>query len=145
MRKKKFSIIDELADKATIKIALKVKKLHPVVEKLTINIANLDFINFIRITPEDIQASSEETQGRVKIPITKQDHPTATGVHLIIHEPFKDMQFYEINSSVKGCGGKMVDAVMKAIPDDWRAAVVMDWSRGFWDKMAERYEKLQIL
>jgi len=145
MRKKKFPIIDELADKALVKIAVTVKKNHPVVEKLVYSLAELDFINFIRITPEDLQASSELTLGRVKIPITKPDHPTASGVHLIIHESFKDIQFYEITSAEKGNGGKIVDAIMNALPADWRACILMDWSRGFWEKMDEKHEKLEII
>jgi hypothetical protein len=145
MRKKKFPIIDALADKATIKISFQVKQLHPVVEQLTKNLAQLDFINFIRLTPEDIQASSELTQGRVKIPITKPEHSTATGAHLIIHEPFNDIQFYEITSAEKGNGGKMVDAIMRALPDDWRACILMDWSQGFWEKMMERHDRIEIL
>jgi len=122
-----------------------VKKNHPVVEKLVYSLAELDFINFIRITPEDLQASSELTLGRVKIPITKPDHPTASGVHLIIHESFKDIQFYEITSAEKGNGGKIVDAIMNALPADWRACILMDWSRGFWEKMDEKHEKLEII
>lgn len=145
MRKKKFPMIDELADKASIKVAVKVKKIHPVVENLVYNLADLQFIDFIRITPEDVQASSELTSGRVKIPITKPDHPTAIGVHLIIHEPFTDIQFYEITSAVKGCGGKIVDAIIRALPDDWRACILMDWSRGFWEKMMERHDRIEIL
>ncbi len=39
----------------------------------------------------------------------------------------------------------MVQAVMTALPDDWEACVVMDWSEGFWDKMAEKYDKIVIL
>jgi hypothetical protein len=145
MRKKKFSIIDDLADKATIKLSSKVKEIPPAFKKIAINLADLDFIHFIRITPERLLASSEFTEGRFKIPITKPDHPTATGVHLIIDKDFKDVQFYEITSSVKGCGGKMVEAVMKALPNGWKAAVVMDWSQGFWDKMQEKHKNLYIL
>ncbi|MBC2716361.1 MAG: hypothetical protein HF978_13715 [Desulfobacteraceae bacterium] len=145
MRKKKFPIIDDLAGNATIKINPQVKDLHPVVEQLIIMISHLNFINFIRISPEDIQASSELTQGRVKIPISEQNHPTASGVHLIIHKDFNDIQFYEINSAVKGHGGKMVDAIMKALPENWRATVVMDWSQGFWEKMTEKYSNLELL
>lgn len=145
MRKKKFPIINELSDKVTIKISSKVKFLHPVVESIVFKLANLYFIHFIRIIPENIRASSELTEGRFKIPITKPDHPTAVGVHLIIDEAFKDIQFYEITSSVKGCGGKMVEAVMNALPADWKAAIVMDWSQGFWEKMQGKYKNLYTL
>ena len=99
-RQKKFPIIDQLSDKAKIKITNQVKKLHPVLEPLTISLANLDFIHHIRIKPEEIQASNELTPGRINIPITKMDHPTATGVHLTNHEDLKDVQFYEMKSTL---------------------------------------------
>ncbi len=142
MRKKKFNIFNRIADKTEIKISASVKEIHPVMECLVESLANLDFIHFIRISAEDLKASSEITEGRVKIPITKPDHPTATGVHLIVDEPFNGVQFYEITSSGKGYGGKMVEAVMHALPKDWEAYVVMDWSQGFWEKMEGKYKKL---
>lgn len=145
MRKKKFNIFNLVGDKAEIKISASVKEIHPVVEIIASKLATLDFINFIRITPENLLASSELTEGRFKTPVTKPDHPTATGVQLIIDRAFNVVQFYEITSSVQGCGGKMVDAVMKALPEDWQGAVVMDWSQGFWDKMEQRYSNLNII
>ena len=39
----------------------------------------------------------------------------------------------------------MVQAVMTALPDDWEACVVMDWSEGFWERMAKKYDKIVIL
>ena len=33
----------------------------------------------------------------------------------------------------------MVAAVLKGFPKDWKAAVVLDWSGGFWDKMEEKH------
>lgn len=145
MRKKKFNIFNLVGDKAELKISAGVNEIYPVVECLAESLADLEFIHFIRITSQDIKASSEITDGRIKIPITKPDHPTATGVQLIIDQTFQDVQFYEITSSVQGCGGKMVDAVMKALPKEWQASVVMDWSQGFWDKMEQRYSNLSII
>jgi hypothetical protein len=49
------------------------------------------------------------------------------------------MQFYEINSTIKGYGDKMVAASLKNIPNDWEVAIVFDWSDGFWDNMQKRY------
>jgi hypothetical protein len=132
-------------DKANIKISREIKTLHPVVVNIANNLADIDLIKFIRISPDYLKASNETTNGRVKIPITKPDHPTAIGVWLILDLAYKDIQFYEINSAIKGYGGKMVDAVMKALPKDWNAVIVMDWSHGFWDKMKERYKNLVIL
>ena len=30
----------------------------------------------------------------------------------------------------------------RPLPDEWEACVVMDWSDGFWDKMAEKYDRV---
>ena len=66
-------------------------------------------INFHKISLDFLQASSEKTKGRIKTPITKPGHPTAIGVALILDLDNKDIQFFEVNSSTKGYGGKMVD------------------------------------
>jgi hypothetical protein len=128
-----------------IRYIKKIKLVHPVVGNIAVNLAELDIIQYITISDNYIKASSEITTGRSKIPITKIDHPTAVGVSLILELDYKVIQFYEMNSSVKGYGSKMVDAVMRALPEDWSAVVVMDWSGGFWDKMREKHRKLDIL
>lgn len=92
-----------------------------------------------------ILASSEVTQGRIKIPITQPDHPTAVGLSLILDFASNSVQFYGINSTVKGYGRKMVDAVFKSLPENWNGVVVMDWSDGFWDKMLKSYKNLEIM
>ena len=39
----------------------------------------------------------------------------------------------------------MVQAILKSIPDDWEAAVAMDYSGGFWERMVKTYPNLIIL
>lgn len=51
----------------------------------------------------------------------------------------KTLNFFDINSPVKGNGSKMVAAVFKDFSMDWQPTVVMDWSNGFWDKMKKKY------
>ncbi len=145
MKSKNDRIFKELENKAKIAVSTKVKEIHPVVKEIVDNLAKLDLINFIRVLPEYLQASNEVTDGRFKIPITKPEHPTAVGVYLIIDIVYKDIQFFEITSAIKGGGGKMVRAVLKALPKDWNGIVVMDWSDGFWDKMKEKHKNLYIL
>jgi hypothetical protein len=128
-----------------IKYIQKPKSVHQVVEHIARNLAEIDIIKYITISANFLRASNEITTGRSKIPITKIDHPTAVGVSLLLELDYKVIQFYELNSPVKGYGSKMVDAVINALPEDWSAAVVMDWSGGFWDKMREKYDKLVIL
>jgi hypothetical protein len=55
------------------------------------------------------------------------------------------IQFFEITSAIKGYGEKMVQTVMTALPDKWEACVVMDYSEGFWDRMAEKYDRIEVL
>ena len=128
-----------------IRIIKKLKSIYPVVENIALNLAELDIIKYITISEDYIKASSEITTGRNKIPITKIDHPTAVGVYLLLELDYKVIQFYEMNSPVKGYGSKIVDAVIRALPEDWSAVVVMDWSGGFWEKMREKHDKIDIL
>jgi hypothetical protein len=123
----------------------KIKLVHPVFNNIAQNLAEIDIIKYITISKDYLKASSEITLGRNKIPITKIDHPTAVGVWLILELDYKVIQFFEMNSTVKGYGSKMVDAVISALQEDWSAVVVMDWSGGFWEKMREKHRRLVIL
>ncbi len=67
------------------------------------------------------------------------------GVHLILDFAPNTIQFFEITSAVKGYGEKMVQSVMTALPGEWEACVVMDWSEGFWERMAEKYDGIEVL
>jgi hypothetical protein len=131
--------------RSKIRVIKKIKSLHPVVEKIAINLSELDIIRYVTISDDFLKASSEVTTGRVKIPITKPDHPTAIGVSLLFELNHNVIQFYEMNSPIKGYGSKMVDAVIGALPEDWSAVVIMDWSGGFWKKMSKKYNKIVIL
>jgi hypothetical protein len=133
------------ASNATITVSKRIRTLHPVVKNISNNLARIKPIRFIRISPDFLQASSEVTKGRAKTPITKPEHPTAIGLSLIIDLARKDIQFFEMNSPIKGYGGKMVDAVLNDLPEEWSAVVVMDWSDGFWDRMRDRHGNLEIL
>jgi len=130
----------------TILVATKVKTIHPVVDAIVKGLCEIDLIQYVRISQEDIQASNEiKIIGRTKTPVSTPDHPSAVGVQLILDFDPDGIQFFEITSAVKGYGEKMVKAVVTAIPDDWKASVVMDYSDGFWDKMSEKYDKIVML
>jgi len=130
----------------TIFVASNVKSIHPVVDRIVKNLCKIDLINYVRVSKEDIYASNEiKIIGRTKMPVSTPDHPSAVGVHLIVDFIFDGIQFFEITSAAKGYGEKMVNAVVTAIPDDWEAAVVMDYSGGFWNRMSEKYDRIVIL
>ena len=135
-----------VAKEKTIFGASNVKGIHPVVDRIVKNLCKIDLINYVRVTKEDIYASNEiKIIGRTKMPVSTPGHPSAVGVHIILDFDLDGIQFFEITSAVKGYGEKMVKAVVTSIPDDWKAAVVMDYSDGFWDQMSEKYDKILIL
>ena len=92
----------------------------------------------------DLLYASNEIKilGRTKMPVSTPGHPSAVGVHLILDFIFDGIQFFEITSVIKGYGEKMVKAIVTAIPVDWEAAVVMDYSGGFWNRMTEKYDRI---
>ena len=110
---------------------------------MAIRLSSLDFIKHIRLTDDSISASSEIEGKRIKIPVTKPDHPTAIGIKIYFHKSYKIIDFDEINSPTKGNGSKMVEAVLSDFPNDWQAAVVMDWSDVYWDKIKEKHNKIE--
>ena len=123
-----------------------VQSIHPVVDRIVTNLCKIDLINYVRVTKEDIYASNEiKIIGRTKMPVSTPGHLSAVGVHLILDFNHDGIQFFEITSAVRGYGEKMVKAVVTAIPDNWKAAVVMDYSDGFWDKMSEKFDKIVIM
>ncbi|OPL09772.1 MAG: hypothetical protein AVO34_04980 [Firmicutes bacterium ML8_F2] len=138
-------LIKDVNDDTQIWALKKVKTIHPIVESTVKNLAGLEIIKFIRITGNSIQASSELSGNKLKVPATKPFHPTAAGVHLIYDFEFKTMEFYELNSPAKGWGEKMVNASLQSLPKDWEVALVFDWSNGFWDKMEQKYNHVRWL
>ena len=136
----------EISKGKQVFVAARVKKIHRVMDRIVNRLLEIDRIQYVRVTPSDIQASSDfAVKGKAKTPISIPSHPTATGVHLIFEPTENSIQFYEITSAVKGYGEKIVQAVMASIPDDWHALVIMDYSDGFWDKMMNKYDKIVLV
>jgi hypothetical protein len=126
-------------------VITKVKELPKEIVTMAKNLADLDFLKFIRISDDSLSASSENYPNRPKVPITHMNHDTAIGIEILYSTDYKTIDFFDINSPVKGNGSKMVDAILKNFPKDWQPAVVMDWSDGFWDKTKEKYNRLEWL
>lgn len=68
------------------------------------------------------------------------NHETAIGVQILYSLSYKYINFFDINSPIKGNGSKMEEAIFKDFPTDWEATVVMDWSNGFWNKMKKKVQ-----
>ena len=120
----------------------RVKQLPYEIVEMAFRLSDLDFIKYIRICDETLAASSESYPNRPKVPITDMNHQTAIGVQILYSLSYKYINFFEINSPIKGNGSKMVDAILKDFPEDWQPTVLMDWSHGFWDRMKEKYNEL---
>ena len=120
----------------------RLKELPVEIINMAIRLSTLDFIKYVKLTDDSIAASSEIAVTRVKNPITTPDHLSATGITILFEPKYKYINFYEINSPIRGCGSKMIEAVFTGFPNDWQATVVMDWSEGFWDNMKEKYSNV---
>jgi len=121
----------------------KVKTIQPIMELSVCDLAKITPIKFIKLTEDEIIASSEVGGTIIKNPITKPFHPTAIGIHLIYDFQLKTLEFFELNSAVKGWGEKMVYAALKNLPHGWKVNLVFDWSGGFWDKMQRKYRQME--
>ena len=121
----------------------RVKELSLPIVNMALNLVALDFIKYVRICDKTLAASSENYPNRPKVPITNMNHESAIGVQILYSLSYKYINFFDINSPIKGNGSKMVDAVFKDFPKDWQATVVMDWSNGFWDKMIEKHTNIE--
>jgi hypothetical protein len=130
--------------RAEVVISRRARPVHPVVARIAEHLAGIKALRIVKVTAGFLSASSE-TSGAQRRPVTGPGHPTAVGVSLILDEEHREVHFYEITSAVKGCGARMVEAVMNALPKGWRAVVVMDWSEGFWKVMRRRHRRIELL
>ena len=124
--------------------ASNVKKVHPIFNKISEELSNIDALKYIKVYNGRIMASNVLSKNGKKEPIVSVGEPNIVGVELLIDVPNKIIQFYLITSSIKGCGKKMVSSIVNAAPEDWKLAIVMDWSGGFWQVMMERYPRLVV-
>lgn len=131
------------ADGKQIWVITRIKQLPIEIVNMAINLAELDFIKYVRICDETLAASSENYPKRPKIPITLVNHETAIGIQILYSTKYRYVDFFDINSPIKGNGSKMTDAILQDFPKDWQPTVTMDWSEGFWDKMKDKYDYLE--
>lgn len=129
---------------ARVLVSSAVRVVHPVVGVIAANLAGIDRITIVRISPDLLQASSESIGSAVERPVTTPGHPTAIGVSLILDFDVREVQFHEMTSAVRGYGARMVDAVLRDLPEGWTGVVLTDWSSGFWERMAERHANLMV-
>jgi hypothetical protein len=94
-------------------VITRIKQLPVEIVNMAINLAELGFIKYVRICDETLAASSENYPKRPKIPVTLVNHETAIGIQILYNTKYKYVDFFDINSPVKGNGSKMVNAILK--------------------------------
>lgn len=133
-------IINEKISKAN-----NVKKVQHIYNKISAALADVDILRYVKIYNGSIKASNFLSENGKKDPVIKIGDEKIVGIELLVDIPNKIIQFYSITSSVKGYGEKIVSSVVNSVPKDWEIVVVMDWSMGFWQVMADRYPRLVLL
>lgn len=133
-----------MISKDKISKASNVRKIAPIYNQISEELSKIDILQYVKIYNGRIQASNILSTNGKKEPVTTIDNEKVVGVELLVDVPNKIIQFYSINSSIKGYGNKMVSAVVDSVPNDWTIVVLMDWSHGFWQVMAERYPRLIV-
>jgi hypothetical protein len=134
----------DFLDGERVRKAHSVKSIPPVFQRLATSLARIPDLRYIKIFPDRIAASNVLSADGKKNPVVSIGSEGIVGVELLVDVPNKIVQFYALTSATKGCGRQMVDAVVGATPKDWFLAVLMDWSGGFWKKMAEEYPRLSV-
>ena len=134
----------KLIDGERIRKAHSVKRVEPIQERLTIALGAIPELRYIKIFPERVAGSNVLSADGKKNPVVQVGAEGLVGVELLIDSEAQVVQFYALTSAVRGCGRRIVGAVVSATPEDWYLAVLLDWSGGFWRRMAEEYPRLRI-
>ena len=134
----------DVLDGERIRKAHSVRHIEPIFQRLATSLAQIPELRYIKIFPERLTASNVLSNDGKKNPVVKVGAEGLVGVELLIDRSTKVVQFCALTSAIKGCGRKMVEAVIAATPEDWQLAVVMDWSGGFWRRMAQEYPRLVV-
>lgn len=122
-----------------------VRRIEPIFQHLAMRLTKIPELRYIKIFPERLAASSLLSDDGKKNPVVKVGEEGIVGVELLIDVSARIVQFYALTSAVKGCGRKIVVAVVEATPEDWHLAVPFDWSSGgFWRKIARECPRLAV-
>ena len=135
---------NDVIDGQRVRKAHSARNIHPVFLNLATALARIAQLRYIKIFPERIAASNALSEDGKHNPVVTIGADGIVGVELLIDVQNQIVQFYALTSATKGCGRQIVDAVVDATPDDWFLAVLMDWSGGFWKKMAQEYPRLSL-
>lgn len=131
-------------DGERIRKAQTVRRVEPVYEYLAIALAAIPALRFVKLFPGRLSASNRLSTDGKKNPVVAVGAEGITGVELLVDAEIHVVQFYAITSAEKGVGRQIVETVVGATPAGWLLAVPMDWSGGFWERMARDHPRLQV-
>jgi hypothetical protein len=131
-------------DGERIRKAQTLRRVEPIHEHLAVALAGIPALRFVKLFPGRLSASNTLSTDGKKNPVVIIGAEGITGVELLIDADSRVVQFYAISSAERGCGRRMVEAVVGATPADWFLATPMDWSGGFWQRMARDYPRLRV-
>ena len=134
----------DFLDGERVRKARSVRNIPPVFQSLATSLARIPDLRYIKIFPERIAASSILSDDGKKNPVVIIGEEDVVGVELLVDVPNEIVQFYALTSATMGSGRRIVDSVVTATPEDWFLAVLLDWSGGFWEKMAQKYPRLSL-
>lgn len=134
----------EFLDGERIRKAHSVRRIEPIYESLARSLAKVPELRTIKLFPERITASNRLSQDGKKNPVVEIGAEGVVGVELLIDTQMQVVQFYALTSAVRGCGRLLVEAVIEGTPEDWHLVVALDWSGGFWQRMAAEHPRLRL-
>jgi hypothetical protein len=134
----------DFLDGDRIRKAHAVRRIAPIFRSLAIGLSEIPELRYINLFPERLTASNVLSEDGKKNPVVMVGAQGLVAAELLIDTATRTVQFYALTSAVKGCGRKIVEAVVASTPEDWFLAVAFDWSGGFWRKMAQQYPRLRV-
>jgi hypothetical protein len=134
----------DFLDGERVRKAHAVRQIPPVLQSLATGLARIPDLRYIKIFPDRIAASNVLSADGKKNPVVIIGAEGIVAVELLIDVPNKIVQFYGLTSARKECGRQIVESVVGATPEDWLLAVLMDWSGGFWNRIARDYPRLSL-
>jgi hypothetical protein len=133
-----------LIDGERIRKTRMLRRVEPIYEHLAIALAAVPALHFAKLFPGRLSASNRLSTDGKKNPVVAVGAEGITGVELLVDADSHVVQFFAITCAERGVGRQIVEAVVGATPADWFLVVPMDWSGGFWERMARDYPRLQV-
>jgi hypothetical protein len=124
-------------------VITRVKELSQEIITMALNLASLDFINYIQISDEALMVSNINCPNRPKVPFVNELYPDVNGIHLIYSDFDKVIDFWSIASSDENHYDSMVETILKDFPNEWTPCIMMMSEEKYWKKKMKKYNTLE--